>query len=74
MCLALAGGAAQQFQSGTIVQGGMSNALLAHVRGPASRRTRSNNPSWVEDELILALDVYLSQRGHIPSPRDSEGC
>jgi hypothetical protein len=29
MCLALAGGAAQQFQSGTIVQGGMSNALAA---------------------------------------------
>ncbi len=29
MCLALAGGAGRQFQSGTFVQGGMSNALAA---------------------------------------------
>src|SRR6516162_3663886 len=39
---------------------------------PATRRTRSNNPAWATDELILALDVYLRQRGHIPSPRDAE--
>lgn len=40
--------------------------------GPAVRRTRSNNPAWATDELILALEVYLRQRGHIPSPRDAE--
>src|SRR5215470_11549725 len=39
---------------------------------PATRRTRSNNPAWATDELILALEVYLRQRGHIPSPRDAE--
>jgi 5-methylcytosine-specific restriction enzyme A len=43
---------------------------MSPVSGSAPGRTRSNNPSWAEDELILALDVYLRQRGRIPSLRD----
>lgn len=43
-----------------------------HIGSPANRRTRSNNPAWVKDELILALDLYLRRRGHIPSPRDAD--
>src|SRR5450755_4052179 len=47
-------------------------AITSRIASPARRRTRSNNPDWTTDELMLALDVYLRQRGHIPSPRDSE--
>lgn len=47
------------------------NALLSRIATPARRRTRSAHPNWTADELILALDVYLRQRGHIPSPGDA---
>jgi 5-methylcytosine-specific restriction protein A len=46
-------------------------AIISRITAPAPGRTRSNNPAWARDELILALDVYLRQRGHIPSPRDT---
>ena len=46
-------------------------AIVSRIGGPTSRRSRSNNPAWAIDELILALDVYLRQRGHIPSPHDA---
>jgi 5-methylcytosine-specific restriction enzyme A len=48
------------------------HALASRIVAGAKRRTRSNNPAWARDELILALDVYLMHRGHIPSPRDPE--
>jgi 5-methylcytosine-specific restriction enzyme A len=47
-------------------------AIVSHTPAPTRRRTRANNPDWVTDELILALDLYLRERGHIPSPRDAE--
>jgi 5-methylcytosine-specific restriction enzyme A len=47
-------------------------AITSRVADAPKRRTRSNNPAWTMDELILALDVYLLHRGHIPSPRDPE--
>jgi 5-methylcytosine-specific restriction protein A len=46
--------------------------MVPRIAGPTPRRSRSNNPAWATDELILALDVYLRQRGRIPSPRDAE--
>ncbi len=30
------------------------------------------NPPWARDELILALDLYLRHRPHIPDPADPE--
>jgi predicted RNA-binding protein with PUA-like domain len=47
-------------------------AIVTRAASPARRRTRSNNPDWTTDELILALEVYLRQRGHIPSPHDAQ--
>ena len=45
-------------------------AIVSRISSPDRRRSRSNNPDWTRDELILALDLYLRDRGHIPSPRD----
>jgi 5-methylcytosine-specific restriction enzyme A len=45
-------------------------AITSRIPTPTRRRTRSLNPAWATDELILALDLYLRQRGRIPSPRD----
>jgi 5-methylcytosine-specific restriction protein A len=47
-------------------------AVVSRIATPARRRTRANSPDWTRDELILALEVYLRQRGHIPSPRDAQ--
>lgn len=47
-------------------------AVISRIPRTARRRTRTNSPDWTRDELILALDVYLHQRGHIPTPRDAE--
>lgn len=47
-------------------------AIISRLATEERRRTRSSNPAWTRDELILALDVYLRRRGHIPSPRDSD--
>lgn len=47
-------------------------AVVSRIAIPPRRRTRSNNPNWTRDELMLALDVYLRQRGHIPSPHDEQ--
>lgn len=47
-------------------------AISARIPAPERRRTRSNNPDWATDELILALDLYLRERGRIPSPGDPE--
>ncbi len=48
------------------------NAIVSRIASRAPRRSRSSNPPWAADELILALDLYLRQRGHIPSPRDAQ--
>jgi len=45
-------------------------AITTRIASPAKRRTRSNNPDWARDELILAMDLYMRQRGRIPSARD----
>ena len=47
-------------------------AVTSRVAASTRHRTRSNNPGWTRDELILALDLYLRARGHIPSPRDDQ--
>jgi predicted RNA-binding protein with PUA-like domain len=47
-------------------------AIVARTPQQARRRTRSLNPAWATDELILALDLNLRDRGHIPSPRDPD--
>ena len=61
MCLALAAGVAQQFQSGTIVQGGMTNALAAAgvayrepVRGLLPRH------GWFSDLLAVVVVVAIA--------------
>jgi len=37
----------------------------------ASKAKKQRNPNWTRDELILALDVYLSHADRLPGPTDS---
>lgn len=37
----------------------------------ASKAKKPRNPNWTRDELILALDVYLSHPDRLPGPTDS---
>jgi len=41
------------------------------VVAPSSGSASKRNPPWSRDELILALDVYMSQRPRIPGKRAS---
>ena len=43
------------------------SAVKLGDEGDSEARTSSRNPAWVRDELILALDVYLSHRPQWPA-------
>lgn len=59
-------------EDGTLPKVLPSGALVSRITSLGRRRTRSNNPDWTRDELILAPGIYLRRRGHIPSPRNAE--
>lgn len=50
---------------------GQANAVVERV-GLSVVSLRSTNPDWTRDELIVALDAYLTFRPQIPGVRSRE--
>jgi hypothetical protein len=44
-------------------------AIRLHRPGRLTGPRPARNPPWTRDELLLALDLYLRRRPHLPGPR-----